>query len=115
MNMRKSTPTPGDETLELVLKGKLWSRVEIAQTIRSAYRVLDRLCDGRYSHLRFVYGKDFEVSAELMEEFQNAAREALAYKEALIFGRPIAMDIIGLAGIEHLATRDMATRLHDQD
>ena len=112
MNMRKLLSTPRDETLELVMKGKLQSKVEIAETFRSAYRVLDRLCDGRYSQLRFIYGEDFEVSKDLLEEFQSAAKEALAYKEALIFGRPIDMDIIGLTAIEHPATREMAANLH---
>lgn len=115
MNMRKPGTTPVPESLELVLKGKLLNKVEIAETFRSAYRVLDRLCDGRYSQLRFVYNEDFEVSTELMDEFANAAKEALAYKEALIFGRPINTDIIGLTGIEHLATREMARRLHTSD
>jgi hypothetical protein len=112
MNMRKLLSTPRDETLELVMKGKLHSKVEIAETFRSAYRVLDRLCDGRYSQLRFIYGEDFEVSKDLIEEFQSAAKEALAYKEALIFGRPIDMDIVGLTAIEHAATRQMAASLH---
>ncbi len=40
--------------------------------------------------------EDFEVCNELLEEFQSAAQEALAYKEALSFGRPIDMDVIGL-------------------
>ncbi len=115
MNMRQSMPTQKDETLELVLKGKLLNKVEIANTFRAAYRVLDRLCDGRYSRLRFVYGTDFEVSVDLMEEFQNAAKEALAYKEALIFGRPIDTNIIGLTDIEHKATRKMASGLHGKD
>lgn len=115
MNMANPLPTPQDESLELVLKGKLGSKVEIAEAFRSAYHVLDRLCDGRYSRLRFVYSEDFEVSAELMDEFQSAAKEALAYKEALIFGRPIDTNIIGLPDIEHPATRAMAARLHDKD
>jgi len=115
MNMRNSISTPNDESLELILKGKILSKVEIAEIFRAAYRVLDQLCDGRYSQLRFIYREDFEVSAELLEEFQNAAKEALAYKEALIFGRPIDMQIIGLTTIAHPATREMATRMHDQD
>jgi hypothetical protein len=115
MNMRNPMSTPKDETLELVLKGKLLNKVEIADTFRSAYRVLDKLCDGRYSRLRFIYGEDFEVSSELMEEFHSAAKEALAYKEALIFGRPIDTSIIGLTNIEHPATRKMASGLHDKD
>jgi len=115
MNMRKLTSMPSDETLELVLKGKLLNKVEIAETFRSAYRVLDRLCDGRYSQLRFIYGEDFEVCNELLEEFQTAAQEALAYKEALIFGRPIDTDVVGLTSIEHQATRKMAARLHRKD
>ncbi len=91
------------------------NKVELADTFRSAYRVLDRLCDGRFCRLRFVYGEDFEVSADLMGDFQNAAKEALAYKEALIFGRPIDTNIIGLTNIEHPATRKMATGLHGKD
>ena len=112
MNMRNYPSSPGKETLELVIKGKLQSKVEIAETFRSAYRVLDRLCDGRYSQLRFIYGEDFEVSKDLLDEFQSAAKEALAYKEALIFGRPIDLDIVGLTEIEHPATRQMAANLH---
>ncbi len=115
MNMRKSVPTPQNEALELVLEGKLVNKVEIAETFRSAYRVLDRLCDGRYSRFKFVYSEDFEVSADLMDEFQSAAKEALAYKEALIFGRPIDTNVVGLPDIEHPATRAMAARLHDKD
>jgi len=115
MNTQKSKETPGDDTLELVLKGKLMNKVEIAATIRSAYRLLDRLCDGRYSQVRFVYREDFEIPAGLLQDFQNAAEQALAYKEALVFGRPIGTDIVGLLGIEHPPTRKMATRLHGKD
>lgn len=115
MNTRKSTPTPRDDTLELVLQGKLLSKVKIAETFRSAYRVLDKLSDGRYSRLRFIYVEDFEISAELLGDFQRAAEEAMAYKKALVFGRPIDMDIVGLTGIAHPATREMASHLHGLD
>ena len=42
----------------------------IAETFRSAYRVLDRLCDGRYSRLSFVYGEDFEY-ADFIPQFRG--------------------------------------------
>jgi hypothetical protein len=115
MNVLTALPMPREETLELVLTGKLLTRVEVAETIRAAYRVLDRLCDERYSRLRLAYGTDFEVSGELMEEFEHAAREALAYKEAIIFGRPIDTVIVGLGDIAHPTTRAMAVRLHRRD
>jgi hypothetical protein len=115
MNVITALPMPRDETLELVITGKLHTRVEVAETFRAAYRVLDRLCDGRYSRLRLAYDTDFEVAGELMEEFEHAAREALSYKEAIVFGRPIDTIIVGLGDIAHPATRTMAVRLHHRN
>lgn len=110
--MIMSTTTTERESLDLVLQGKMASKVAIADTMRGAYRVLDRLSDGRFSHLRFVYGEDFEVVDDLMADFQAAVQEALAYKEALVFGRPVTTRIVGLSSIEDHATRQMAARLH---
>ncbi|MFH2007548.1 MAG: hypothetical protein ABI333_13265 [bacterium] len=100
------------KTLILEIKGKIQSKVAIAETFRSAYRVLDRLSDARVSTLNVIYGEDFEVPSELMGEFQHAAREALAYKDAISFGRGVSTTVIGLDQIGDPQTKAMAIRLH---
>ncbi len=114
MNAYEPMTAHQDDTLEVVFQGKLSTKVEIADTFRSAYRVLDQLCDGRYSRFCFTYSEDFEVSPDLQEEFRHAAEEAFAYKEALVFGRPVHTTISGLSQIQHPFTRELAGSLHQR-
>jgi len=100
------------DTLTLEIKGKLQSKVAIAETFRSAYRVLDQLCDAQVSTITVIYGEDFKVPTELMSEFQHAAREALAYKDAISFGREVTTAVIGLNQIDDPQTKAMAISLH---
>ena len=115
MHAARPTPAPKIDTLTLEIKGELSTKVQIADTFRSAYQVLDRLCDSHISRLNLVYSPDFKVDQTLMEEFQHAAREALAYKEALVFGRSIDTSVLGLDEIQDLYTRAMALKLHNKD
>ena len=115
MHAARPTPAPKIDTLTVEIKGELSTKVQIADTFRSAYQVLDRLCDSQISRLNLVYSEDFKVDQALMEEFQHAAKEALAYKEALVFGRSIDTSVLGVSEIVDQSTRAMASRLHDED
>lgn len=100
------------KVLELELKGRFHDKVQIAETFHSAYDLLDRLSDVGVRELKVVYGEDFHVESGLLNEFSRAAREALAYKDALTFGRDVPTRIDGLERIACQQTREMAKALH---
>jgi hypothetical protein len=100
------------ERLHLELQGRFEDKVQIAKTFQSVYEVLDRLCHRGVKCFEVVYHADFEVQETLAEEFMHAAREALAYKDALSFGRDIETRVVGLEQIEHPQTREMVSTLH---
>ena len=99
-------------TLNLELRGHYSNRMQIAQTLRSVYDVLDQLCNTGNTRFTLVYHEDFQVDSTLLDEFSRAASKALAYKEALSFGRAIDTQIVGLERISCPKTRQMVQRLH---
>lgn len=100
------------DALRFELRGSFSNKVQIADTFRAAYDVLDRLSDGRFHELALVYHEDFHVDPNLLAEFARAAREALSYKEALSFGRDIHTRVEGLDRIQCGHTRAMVLQIH---
>ena len=107
-------PSGSPERLHLELQGRFEDKVQIAKTFQSVYEVLDRLCHRGVKSFEVVYHPDFAVNDSLAEEFMHAAREALAYKDALSFGRDIETRVVGLERIEHPQTREMVSALHER-
>ena len=115
MSLSKPHPALSEQTLTLEMKGSFSDKVQVAEAFRSAYRVLDRLSTADVVKVNLVYHKDFQVSGDLMDVFRDAAQEALAYKEALSFGRPVSTIVIGVNAIADHQTRLMASRLHPKN
>ena len=106
-------PKTDSKELRFDIRGKFRDKVRIAQTFQMAYDVLDRLCENEVQCLDLVYHEDFQVSDKLMSEFTQAAREALAYKDALSFGRSIDTRVKGVDQIADEPTRAMVRALHN--
>lgn len=102
-------------SLRLELKGRFTDKVQIATTFQAAYDVLDRLCDTSVKELSLVYYPDFQVEPLLLPDFERAAREAMAYKDALSFGRDIHTRVEGQEAIACPKTRAMVAKLHAQN
>lgn len=105
----------GNRCLRLVLRGRFADKVQIASTFQAAYDVLDRLCDSSIRELCVIYFPDFQVEPNLMTDFERAVREALAYKDALSFGRDIQTRVEGQDQIHCPKTRAMVTKIHEQN
>lgn len=106
---------PDLSSLRLELRGRFADKVQIAATFQEAYRLLDRLCNSAVRELAVVYFPDFQVEANLMGVFERAAREALAYKDALSFGRDVPTRVEGSEKIHCDRTRAMVAKLHQQN
>ena len=112
MDGAQPTRTRKPESVRVELRGVLRDKVQIAKLFRSAYEVLDRLSTGSVARIEVVYGEDFCVDEALSEEFTHAAQEALAYQNALTFGRSIDSLVIGLSKIQDSHTRALVQGIH---
>lgn len=113
MNGRQPTGTRKPEAVRLELRGALRDKVQIAKLFQGAYEALDRLSTGSVARIEVVYGKDFCVDEALSDEFSHAAQEALAYQNALTFGRNIDSLVIGLSEIQDPHTRSLVQGIHE--
>ncbi|MDY0003045.1 MAG: hypothetical protein RBU30_17225 [Polyangia bacterium] len=102
----------GRFSLRLELGGRYSDKVQIASIFQEAYDVFDRLCETGVKELSLVYLPDFQVEIQLLPDFERAAREALAYKDALAFGRDIKTRVEGDKTISCPKTRAMVEKIH---
>lgn len=100
------------KTVVLEIKGDYRDKVQVADAFKRAYQVLDRLADHRINRLELFYSQDFTVEQDLVDMFQHAAREALSYKDAVVFGRPVSTEVFGAETIRCSRTRAMVNRIH---
>jgi hypothetical protein len=98
--------------LTLEWSGRFTSKVQLAERFREAYQALDGLSSPGINRLTIVYRENFSVDPGLAPQFVSAAREALAYKDALTFGQKIATEVQGSEAIADQETRKLVTELH---
>jgi len=99
-------------SLTVEWRGRFTSKVQLAERLRETYQALDGLSSPSVNRLTIVYHDDFTVDPRIAPQFVSAAREALAYKDALTFGKKIATEIRGTDAITDQATRKLVSELH---
>ena len=99
-------------SLTVEWRGRFTSKVQLAERLRETYQALDGLSSPGVNRLTIVYHNDFAVDPQIAPQFVSAAREALAYKDALTFGQKIATEIQGTDSITDQATRKLVSALH---
>jgi hypothetical protein len=97
--------------ITLEWRGRFSSKVQLAETFKSAYQVIDGLSQPGVGRLTIVYHSDFKVDPSLVPSFLDASKEALAYKDALTFGQRIETQVTGHEAIADATTRQVVANL----
>jgi hypothetical protein len=99
-------------SLTVEWRGRFTNKVQLAERFRETYQALDSLSSPGVNRLTIVYHDDFSVDPRLAPQFVSAAREALAYKDALTFGQKVATEVQGTDAIADQDTRKLVSELH---